>query len=133
MDRRLLIIGLMALGTPGLANANAEKGERKKGGGLTFIQFPTLSVTVRRRDGRRGVLTVELGLDVPDQGLHDNAQSVMPRMRAGFLQTLQVYGASLNPGSLPNAEYLAREFQRQTDQMLGRPGAKLLLGTILVS
>jgi hypothetical protein len=43
------------------------------------------------------------------------------------------YAGSLGPGSAPNADYLSRELQRQTDLVLGRPGARLLLGTILVN
>jgi hypothetical protein len=130
MDRRLLI-AVLAL-APGAALA-AEPAEKKKGGGLDYIQIPTLTATITHADGRRGVLTVETGVDVPDKKLHELADASTPRLRAAYAGVVMTYGASLSPGSVPNADYLSRELQRQTDLILGRPGARLLLGTILVN
>jgi hypothetical protein len=70
---------------------------------------------------------------VPDGGLRAKAESLLPVLRAGYLQTVMTYAAGLPFGGLPNADYLARTLQRQTDQTLGRPGARLLLGAILVN
>jgi hypothetical protein len=138
MNRRRLLFGLAA--APAMAPAlffspaaSAAPEEKKKGGGLDFIQIPTLTATITRRDGRRGVLTVETGVDVPDHRLHDHAEASMPRLRAAYAQVLMTYGAQLSPGTAPNADYLSRELQRQTDLVLGRPGAKLLLGAILIN
>ncbi len=133
MRRRHLLatIGLAGL-CPALASgAGAE--ERKKGGGETFIQLQTLTATVIRADGRRGVMTVEAGIDVPDDGLRERADQSTPRLRAAFAQVLQIYASGLPGGAVPNADYLARALQRQTDVVLGRSGARLLLGTILVN
>jgi len=33
----------------------------------------------------------------------------------------------------PNADQIAQLLQRATDRVLGRPGAKLLLGTVMVN
>ena len=44
-----------------------------------------------------------------------------------------VYAAGLPSGSEPNADYLAQSLQRQTDLILKRPGAKLLVGSVLVN
>jgi hypothetical protein len=131
MDRRrLLVLGLIAL--PAFAAAE-EKGERKKGGGASFIQIQTMTATTIRPDGRRGVMTVEAGLDIPDGGLRARAEASIPRLRAAYAQVVQSYAAGLPPYGVPNADYIARELQRQTDLVLGRPGARLLLGTILVN
>ena len=132
MDRRRLLFALAVAPVlaPGLALAAEEK---KKGGGLDFIQIPTLTATVTRRDGRHGVITVETGVDVPDHRLRDKADASIPRLRAAYAQVLMTYGAQLSPGSAPNADYLSRELQRQTDLVLGKPGAKLLLGAILIN
>ena len=133
MRRRHLIavIGLAGLCPALAAGAGAE--ERKKGGGETFIQLQTLTATVIRADGRRGVMTVEAGVDVPDDALRDRADQSTPRLRAAYAQVLQIYASGLPGGAVPNADYLARELQRHTDVVLGRPGARLLLGTILVN
>jgi hypothetical protein len=132
MIRRRLLIALATapLLAPRLALAAEEK---KKGGGLDFIQIPTMTATITKRDGRRGVLTVETGVDVPDHRLHDLAEASTPRLRAAYAQVLMTYAAQLSPGSPPNADYLSRELQRQTDLVLGKPGAKLLLGAILIN
>ena len=133
MNRRRLLIALSlssAALAPGLARAGDEK---KKGGGLDYIQIPTLTATIVRRDGRRGVLTVETGVDVPDRKLRELAEASTPRLRAAYAQVVMTYGGQLGAGSVPNAEYLSRELQRQTDIVLGKPGARLLLGTILVN
>jgi hypothetical protein len=135
--RRLLaFIAATALAAPMLGVSgltHAQGAEKKKGGGITYIQFPTLTATVFRADGRRGVLTVEAGVDVPDAGLRAKVNLYEPRLRAAYVQLLQDYVYSLGPGAPPNPDYLEQILQRQTDQLLGRPGARLLLGTMLIN
>jgi hypothetical protein len=79
------------------------------------------------------VLTVDCGLDVPDERLRAHAYLSLPRLRAAYVQVVQTYAAGLPSGSPPNADIIGRELQRQTDQVLGRRGARLLLGAILVN
>lgn len=78
-------------------------------------------------------MTVEAGVDVPDAGLRERAQASTPRLVGAYAEVLETYAAGLAPGGVPNADYLSRELQRQTDMVLGRPGAHFLLGTILVN
>src|SRR5437868_12911218 len=130
MQRRTLLLALMLV--PSIAVAG-EAEEKKKGGGLEYIQISPLTATLMRPNGQHGVLTVETGVDVPDKALHKLAEASTPRLRAAYANVVMTYAGSLSPGSPPNADYLSRELQRQTDLVLGRPGAKLLLGTILVN
>jgi hypothetical protein len=37
------------------------------------------------------------------------------------------------PGAPPNPDIISAALQRATDQVLGKPGAKLLLGTVIVN
>ncbi|HKT53354.1 MAG TPA: Tat pathway signal protein [Caulobacteraceae bacterium] len=129
--KALAFIAFLALSAPALARA--EGAEKKKGGGISFIQFPTLTATVFRADGRRGVLTVEAGVDVPDAGLRARVNLYEPRLRAAYVQLLQDYVYALGPGAPPNPDYLEQILQRQTDQLMGRSGARLLLGTMLIN
>ncbi|MET0295243.1 MAG: hypothetical protein ABW042_09530 [Phenylobacterium sp.] len=119
-----------AAAVPQLAAAAAEK---KKGGGLTFLQLPALTSYVVRPDGRRGVLTVEAGLDIPDGGLHAYAETAGPRLRAAYVQILQTYASGLPAGRPPNPDAIGAQMQRETDRLLGRTGARVLLGTIMVN
>jgi hypothetical protein len=132
MKRRGLLSLLLAFAAlPALARADEER--KKKGGGASYIQLDTLMATVTRIDGRRGVMTVEVGVDVADAALHARAAQSTPLLRANFAEVLRIYAAGLPPGAPPNADYLARELQRQTDATLGRPGARLLLGAVLIN
>ena len=106
---------------------------KKKGGGLSFIQLPTLTATILRETGRRGVMTVEVGVDVANPALRSFADMSQPRLRAAYLLVLQAYASGLAEGAPPDADYIATILQRETDRTLGKPGAKLLVGSILVN
>ena len=68
--------------------AVAAPAEKKKGGGDTFVQLPTLTASIFHPDGRRGVLTVDVGLDIPDGGLRQRASISVPLLRAAYTQAL---------------------------------------------
>lgn len=136
MHRRHLILSGLALAIGGLAApelATAQQTQKKKGGGLDYIQFDTLTATVIRPNGRRGVLTVEAGINVPDAKLRQRATLDLPRLLAAYVQWVTSYAASLGAGQPPNADYMAASLQRETDRVLGQTGAHLLLGDILVN
>ena len=120
----------LAAAAPALASGG---GERKKGGGASFLQLPTMTASIVRSDGRRGVLTVECGVDVPDAALRTRAEQLQPRLRDQFRIVIQNFGLALRPGGVPDADRLARDLQATADRVLGRTGAKLLLGTVLVN
>ncbi len=131
--RRLLaVFALPVLLAPSLALAQ-DGTQKKKGGGITYIQFPTLTATIFRSNGHRGVLTVEAGVDVPDGALRSRVNLLAPRLRAAYVQLLQSYVWSLGPGEPPNPDYLSMALQKETDRVLGQPGARLLLGAMLVN
>lgn len=139
--RRLLAVvplaGALVAGLiPDAAIASGKKAEGegdKKSGGVTYIAISTLTATVVKPDGRRGVLSVDLGLDVPDKALREKTQLVLPRLRAAFVQTVQIYASGMPQGPPPSVDYLSRELQRQTDVTLGQKGAKLLMGSVLMN
>jgi hypothetical protein len=132
MLRRTLLAAAALVLLSGAASAT-EAPEKKKGGGETYLQLPTLTAGVVRADGRRGVLTVESGLDAPDAALRERAEVSIPRLRDAYTRFLGVYGGTLAPGRPPDPDAIGAGLQRATDQVLGRPGARLLLGTILVN
>jgi hypothetical protein len=130
MLRRTLLLAALAFA---VSTQAAEKTEKKKGGGENFIQLPTLTTSVQRADRRLGVLTIEVGIDVPDAGLRKRAQESVPLLRDAFTREILTYAPTLGPGQAPNPDIISLQLQRAVDRILGRPGAKLLIGSILTN
>ena len=131
MNRRQLIaLVLSGLALASAAHASPEKSGGGKGG---YLSMPTATATVLRRDGRRGVLTVETGLDIADGTLMERARLSQPRLSAAYNEIARIAAERLLPDAPPNVEWLAVALQHATDAILGRPGAKLLLGTVMAA
>lgn len=127
----IVLSALLLFGSgPALASEAPAKGAGPTG---HYLEFSTLTATVFRPDRRRGVMVVDASLDIPDAALRARAASLTPRLRAAYAQALNVYAAGLPPGRPADPEYLSREMQRRTDAAIGRPGAKFLLGSILIN
>lgn len=124
MDRRTLI---------GLKDA-----ARKTGGGgggapqPSYLRLPTITANVRRVGGGRGVMTVETGLDTPAAALRTRVAQSQPRLRAAYAAVVQQAANALLPGAPPDVERLVAQLQAATDRTLGRAGARLLIGTVMV-
>ncbi len=127
MNRRALLAAPLALAaTPALAS------EGGKAPASTYLRYPTITANTFRADGRRGVLTVETGVDVADPALLLRAQQSAPRVRAVFNILAQREAATLLPGQPPNVDRLSRQYQSAMNIILGQRGATLLLGTVMV-
>ena len=133
MPRRLRAAALPALAALLLTCGSAAAAERKKGGGEGFLQLPALNASILRSSGRHGVLSVEAGLDIPDAALRGRAEKSMPRLRDAYARFLTGYAQALPAGGAPDPQVVGERLQRATDQVLGRPGARVLLGTLLVN
>lgn len=131
MDRRRLLAAA-ALAAPVLAAGAAEaSAPKKKGGGPAFIQLPTLTAGIVRMDGRRGVMTVEAGIDAGPAS--EQVQAVQPRLRDAYNAVLARFAAALRPGLAPDLDQLSRDLQAATDRVWGKKGLKLLLGSVIVN
>lgn len=111
------------------AQAGEEKGKPK----TAYVEIRPLTATLIRPGGRRGALTVELGLNVPDPALQLRATQSVPILRDAYARVVQAYALGLSPGAVPSADYLSLTLQRETDRVLKRPGAKVLLGAVLTN
>jgi transcriptional regulator of heat shock response len=134
MDRRIFISALCSLAlahTPALASAPPK--EKKKGGGESFVQIPTLTLFTVMYGQQRRVLTIDLGLDVPDDKLRTMVNIYLPRLRDQYITAMQNYSLRLRKNAIVDVDYVASSLQKITDQILGRPGAKLLLGSITLN
>jgi len=76
----------------------------------------------------RGLLLVEMGLDVPDGGLRERVNRALPLLRDAYVRSLLVYAATaVRPGRQPSVEDIANRLQAITDQVMGAPGAQVLM------
>jgi hypothetical protein len=132
--RRRDLLALIVLACIPAANALASEDKaKKKSGGEAYIPINPITGTTNKSGGRRGVLSVDCGLQVDDPKLREYAEQSLPRLRAAYVQVMQVYAAGLPSGSEPDVDFIARALQRQTDLILKRPGAKLLIGAVVVN
>jgi hypothetical protein len=126
----LIVSAEFTTSAPASAGDDATK---KKGGGLSYIQLEPLNAALTLINGRRQILSVECGLDVPDAALHARTVKSLLLLRDAYLRWVTVYAASLPPMGAPNPDLIGAELQRQTNNILGRPGARLVLGTVMVN
>ena len=135
IHRRTLSVwlALTLLAAPLCAPLAAHADEKAKKDKGTFVHIDTLTATLIRGNGRRGVLTVQAGVDVPDQALRARAESLQPRLRDAYVQVLQGYAGELSPDTPPDIDYLGRQMQQATDRVLGRPGGQFLFGGVMAN
>ncbi|GLS00538.1 hypothetical protein GCM10007859_05450 [Brevundimonas denitrificans] len=109
---------------------------RTSGGGgaaqATYLRLPTITANVRRPGGRLGVMTVETGVDTPDAALRTRVAQSAPRLRAAYAAVVQQSANALLPGTPPDVERLVAQLQAATNTVMGRAGARLLIGTVMV-
>ena len=119
----------LALAAPVASHAADKKDKKDK---TLYIQLQTISATMLRAGGRRGVLTVEVGIDAPDMAVRDRIELLQPVLTDAFVSALQPYALGVPAAAPPSADYISMALQHQTDRVLGRSGARLLLGSILI-
>lgn len=133
--RRLLALISLAPALPALVlpSPAVGKDDKKRSGGENYIPINSITATTNKPGGRRGVLSVDCGLQVDDAKVRDYAQKSMPRLRAAYVQAIQIYAAGLPSGAEPNVDFIGQTLQRLTDQTLKRSGARLLVGAVVVN
>jgi len=128
----LLALPILSAG-PALASGGGQGGEKKNSGSTPYVRMRALNVNVLRSSGARTVVTLEIGVYVTDPKLSNRTEASTPRLQAAFGQIVQGYMVGLPAGTIPNADYLSQLLQKETDRIVGQAGAKLLLGTIIIS
>lgn len=130
MDRRTLF-GLAAVAVSAGASP-ARASDTGGGGGDPYTRLPTLTANIGGAGPRRAIMTVEAGVDCPDAALRARVTQSVPRLRAAYTAVLQRVAGETLPGFPPDVERLVALMQAATDAALGRRGARLLIGTVMV-
>ena len=136
MNRRALFtlaplagVALAITALPAMASEGEGGGAPKE----SFMALGTLTATIIRPDGRRGVMTVETGMDIPDADVHKQALLQTPRLIAAHSEVIQRTAGGLRPTQVPDLDRLAHDLQVATFLVLRKRGAVVLLGTVMVN
>lgn len=132
MKRLCLMICVAAL--MGTSPAFAASKQKKVTADTNFLMLPPLTASVGGPYRFSGIMNIEIGLVIKDEDLRAYAEQIAPRLRAAHNQALTRFSMSYyRPGTVPDVETLARNLQRATDEALGKEGAELLMGSVIVN
>ena len=123
-------LAALTVATVALGPFTTQASEKKTSGGLSYTPLPTLTAPLLA-GGRRGVLTVEAGTDTPDKALKARVDLLGPRLRDAYASVLATFAAALPAGAPPDVDLLAQRLQAATDRVVGRPGCRFLIGTVM--
>src|SRR5262249_55020967 len=99
----------------------------------SYVAIEPLYASVLDGTRPRGLLLVEMSLDVPDRDMRTRVAQFMPILRDAYVRSLSVYAANaVRTWRQPDVEEIASRMQKITDYVLGRPGAKILMAQTAV-
>ena len=118
---------LFALGA-GSSHASEAPAQRKTTQSESYVAIDPIYATILEGSKPRGLLMVELGLDVPDGALRARVSHALPALRDAYVRSLIGYGATaVRAWRQPSVDDIAERMQAITDRLLGGPGAKVLM------
>lgn len=132
---RLAPLALTALGlafvAPGVPAVAAPKKEAA-GGESGFIGQMQVTATIMHAMRPAGLLQVDAGLVVPDSALRTRVQGLGPVLRAAWRAAAQDYvNRQYTRGRVPDARLMAQSLQAATDRVVGRPGAQVVMISLI--
>lgn len=100
----------------------------------SWVTVYPIAVTIVQDEKVRGQFQVWLGMDVPDEALRARAEEIKPRLRDAWLSRLSQYASTtLRQRKPANIDDVSRLLQSTADQTLGKPGSRVLLGSVVVN
>lgn len=119
------LIGFAGAATASEAPAPAQ---RKTTQSESYVVIDPMYATIIEGNKPRGLLMVELGLDVPDAALRERVNHALPALRDAYVRSLIAYGATaVRAWRQPSVDDIAERMQAVTDKLVGGPGAKVLM------
>ena len=116
-------------GGPALgAEAPQQGAQRKTTNSESYIVIDPLYASILDGAKPRGLLIVEMGLDVPDAGLRGDVNKALPILRDAYVRGLLAYAASnVRVTRQPSVDDIANRMQTITDKVMGKAGARVLM------
>ena len=137
MRRLVLLFLAVLLAGPAFASGGGDHGapappkkehERKLTSSPAWISVDPITVAVMRQNRITGVFLIEFGIDIADETLRGKANVTLPRLRDAWLRAMSDFASTrVRVGRQADLDALTTRLQTTTDQMLGAPGAKVLL------
>ena len=122
------LLCLFGAGAAAAAAANNQPAQHKTTQSESYIGIEPLYASILDGTRPRGLLMVEIGLDVPDSDLRERVNRAMPALRDAYVRSLLTYAAtSVRPWRQPSVEDIANRMQTITNHVIGREGAKVLM------
>jgi flagellar basal body-associated protein FliL len=137
MRAHLLALALIASAGPAFAADSKKKedagGQRKISSAESYVVAPTLSAPITAQYTYAGLLTVDVGFDVPDVKLRTRVTTLQPKLTDAMRSALADYThARFRQGGAPDPDRIQIMLQQAADRTLGGPGAKVLLANVMV-
>ena len=120
-------LALLAL-CAGSSQATEAPAQRKTTQSESYVAIDPMYATILEGSRPRGLLMVELGLDVPDSALRARVSHALPTLRDAYVRILIAYGSTaVRAFRQPSVEDIAARLQAITDRLMGGPGAQVLM------
>lgn len=125
----IILAFALALSAPlALAAGEGQPARRKPTQSVSYVMVEPMYTTVIEGRIPRGLLLVEIGLDIPDAALRERVERELPRLRDAYIRSLMAYtAAAVRPWRQPDVVAIGDRIQKVTNHMLGREGARVLL------
>ena len=118
---------LLAMGSAS-SEATEAPAQRKTTQSESYVVIDPMYATILEGSRPRGLLMIEIGLDVPDAALRGQVSHALPTLRDAYVRSLIAYGATaVRAFRQPSVEDIAQRMQVVTDRVMGKPGAKVLI------
>lgn len=129
-----LAASLAVPAAPAMAAMAAEAaGARKTTQSESYIAFEPIYASIIDGMRPRGLLLVEMGLDVPDAKLRDSVLLALPLLRDAYVRALLTYASTaVRPYRQPNIDDISGRIQTITNRVMGREGAQVLMAQLAV-
>ncbi|HEV7689330.1 MAG TPA: hypothetical protein VGO52_00835 [Hyphomonadaceae bacterium] len=137
----LLAAVTVATGTPAGASppppaapAKVEDpGAKRITGSENYVPTFGLRASITRGREIHGVLTVDAGIDVPNEKMRTHVEAVRPRLMNSMREVVLNYASlSYGIGEKPDADMIRVRLQKAVDTVLGKDQAKVALASVIV-
>jgi len=128
-----IVVALALAAEATAAEAPPQPAQRKTTQSESYIVVDPIYSTILDGNKPRGLLMIEMGLDVPDSGLRSKVSQSLPNLRDAYVRSLLIYAATaVRPWRQPDVDDIAKRLQAITDRVVGREGARVLMAQAVI-